>query len=62
MLWTGEVIPCCYDFDGRMVLGNIYKESIESIWHGELSCRLRDAHARRDFSDWPICRSCDKRF
>ncbi len=62
VLWTGEVIPCCYDFDGRMVLGNIYEQSIESIWHGEPSRRLREAHARRDFSDWPICRTCDKRF
>ncbi len=62
VLWNGDVVPCCYDFDGKMVLGNLYEENIERIWHGERYTELRRAHVSRDFSDWPICRICDKRF
>ena len=62
VLWNGDVVPCCYDFDGRMVLGNLFNETIEAVWHGERYRKLRDAHRADDFTDWPICKVCDKRF
>ena len=62
VLWTGEVVPCCYDFNGTMVLGDLRRESIEQIWHGERYQAIRRAHATGDFSGFPLCRGCDRRF
>ncbi len=62
VLWNGDVVPCCYDFNGDMVLGNLYRESIEEIWNGQLYNQMRSADACGDYSDYPICHKCDKRF
>jgi radical SAM protein with 4Fe4S-binding SPASM domain len=62
ILWNGDVVPCCYDFDGRMVLGNLRQQSIAEIWNGAAYGKLRRADEALDFSAYPICQVCDKRF
>ncbi len=62
ILWTGEVVPCCYDFDGKMVLGDLRKQTIGEIWRGERYRAIRAAHITGDFREWPVCVTCDKRF
>jgi len=61
VLWNGDIVPCCYDFNGEMVLGNLYKNSIREIWRGEPYEKMRKANDRGDFSDYPICLMCDRR-
>ena len=34
ILWSGEVVPCCRDAQGEMVMGNIFQEDISRIWNG----------------------------
>ena len=62
VLWNGDVVPCCYDFNGDMVLGNLYDDSIEQIWNSNGYKHLRSADACGDYSDYPICEKCDKRY
>jgi radical SAM protein with 4Fe4S-binding SPASM domain len=62
VLWNGDVVPCCYDFNGEMVLGNLYQQSIEEIWNGKLYNHLRSTDACGHYGDYPICEKCDKRF
>ena len=62
ILWTGEVVPCCYDFDGKMILGDLREQTIEEIWEGERYQAIREAHVTGDFREWPVCVTCDKRF
>jgi MoaA/NifB/PqqE/SkfB family radical SAM enzyme len=62
VLWTGEVVPCCYDFNGTMVLGDLRRQTIRDIWHGERFRSIRRAHATSDFAGFPLCRACDRRF
>ena len=31
ILANGDVVPCCLDGDGVMVLGNVYENSLKSI-------------------------------
>ena len=61
VLWDGRVAACCYDFDGKMILGDLRRQSMAEIWHGEPFQRLRRAHADDDFSEWPMCQDCDRR-
>lgn len=42
---NGEVLPCCSDFAGALVLGDLNEQSLEEVWNGEPLQRLRAAHA-----------------
>ncbi|HYH18451.1 MAG TPA: radical SAM/SPASM domain-containing protein [Azospirillum sp.] len=56
--WDGDVVPCCYDYDKRYVLGNVARQSLKEIWNGGPMRRLR-----REFLDNrvtnPLCRNCE---
>jgi hypothetical protein len=62
VLWTGQVVPCCYDFNGTMLLGDLRRQTIEQVWLGGAYQEFRRAHDQGDFSKLPICETCDKRF
>jgi len=64
-LWTamfflanGDAVPCCLDYDGEVVLGNIREQSAEQIWRGTEYNALRKLHMEGKWSDVPICRDC----
>jgi hypothetical protein len=61
VLWTGQVLPCCYDFNGTMVLGDLRRDTIEAVWNGEPFRRIRDAHRHGNLSAYPMCQACDRR-
>jgi len=33
ILADGSVVPCCYDFDASMAVGNAFQESFTSLWN-----------------------------
>jgi radical SAM protein with 4Fe4S-binding SPASM domain len=54
--WNGDVVPCCRDIDGEIVLGNIMEQSIDEIWRGD---RIKDL--RKSFTEGnipPMCSRC----
>jgi hypothetical protein len=61
VLWDGRVTACCYDFNGAMILGDLKRQTIAEIWQGERYRRLRRAQETEDFSQFPLCRDCDRR-
>jgi radical SAM protein with 4Fe4S-binding SPASM domain len=60
ILWDGRVVPCCYDFDGRIILGDLNRQSIAEIWRGENYIKFREAHKTLQLDPYPICKVCDK--
>lgn len=58
ILWNGDVSICCMDFDGRYILGNVKKQSIEDIWTGEKFMLVRQNHLRGDLSSLALCQNC----
>jgi MoaA/NifB/PqqE/SkfB family radical SAM enzyme len=41
--WNGDVTTCCTDYEGRTKVANVFAQSIESVWTGEiLKQRKRD--------------------
>ena len=34
--WNGDVVSCCTDYEGRTKIANVFRDSIESVWTGEL--------------------------
>ena len=60
ILWNGDVVPCCYDFNGEMLLGNVLKEGVEGVWRGRAYEEFREVHRRGEFEKLPICLMCDQ--
>jgi len=58
--WDGTVIPCCYDYNNQIVLGNAFDDSIPDILRGERYQDLRDAHSKGEFFRFPYCDQCDQ--
>lgn len=57
--WDGSVVPCCYDYDRKMVLGNVAEQTLTEIWNGEPMRALR-AEFRSNAVENPLCRQCPK--
>lgn len=58
--WNGEVIPCCYDYNNAIVLGNAFEQPVLEILNGEKYRLLRLAHREKHFSLFPYCNQCDQ--
>src|SRR3989344_921553 len=41
ILWNGDVVACCMNYDGKYILGNVKKESLKDIWNNEKTKLLR---------------------
>lgn len=60
ILTNGDVVPCCYDFNGILVMGNAFEENIADIWNGERFLDFRAAHKAHEFEGYGLCAGCDK--
>jgi len=61
ILWDGTIVPCCRDFDGKYILGNINKEKLEDIWNkNKPMMHLRKTLADGRYKQIPICRNCSE--
>jgi MoaA/NifB/PqqE/SkfB family radical SAM enzyme len=58
--WNGEVIPCCYDYNNAIVLGNAFETPVLDVLNGEKYRMLRHAHRAREFGMFPYCDQCDQ--
>jgi len=58
VLWNGDVVPCCMDYDGKAVVGNIQEETIMSIWGGAKMNELRKLHAEGRRGEVELCKFC----
>jgi radical SAM protein with 4Fe4S-binding SPASM domain len=57
ILWDGRVVPCCLDFDGKLILGDVNKQTLTEIW--QQTGWLRRKHKNLIF-DYPPCRYCNQ--
>jgi radical SAM protein with 4Fe4S-binding SPASM domain len=54
--WNGDVTTCCTDFEGRTKVANVFTQSVESVWTGEvLKRRKKDMLEGRLLS---VCAKC----
>jgi hypothetical protein len=53
------MVPCCFDYDGRMLMGDTHKQSIEEILKGPKYVQLRERHEAGDLEGLP-CEVCDQ--
>lgn len=58
--WDGLVVPCCFDYDSKIVLGDLKNHSLSEVLHSESYNALRRAHQEGDFSKFAFCNLCDQ--
>lgn len=58
--WNGEVIPCCYDYNNEIVLGNAFERPVLDILNDAKYRLLRLAHREKKFNLFPFCNACDQ--
>jgi len=54
VLSDGRCVPCCNDYEGRIVLGDAGVQPLSEIWNGPVLQRLRREHV----PDNELCRYC----
>lgn len=59
VLSNGDVVPCCRDFEGREVFGNIKNQTLLEIWNGKKYKEFRKKHLEYKFKELKICKDCD---
>lgn len=55
LTWDGKVLPCCFDFDGKMKVGDIREKSLEEIWISEEFLELRKKVIANQVG---LCKNC----
>lgn len=59
ILSNGDVVPCCHDYSGSVVFGNIGESSYNEIMHGEKRLEFLHRMTMRQFDQLPdLCRDC----
>jgi len=58
ILWNGDVVLCCYDYDGYNVIGNLEHASLIDIWSGAAIERLRKIFIDRETARLKLCSRC----
>jgi len=58
--WDGKVVPCCFDYDSKMILGDFNIQSLEEIMRNNEYNKIREAHKNADFSKYLTCDICDQ--
>ncbi len=58
--WKGIVVPCCYDYNEEIPLGNVAMQTVEEVLKGPAYEKLRESHETGKFEMVPYCDQCDQ--
>jgi MoaA/NifB/PqqE/SkfB family radical SAM enzyme len=58
--WKGIVVPCCFDYNEEIPLGNVALQTVEEVVRGTAYEKLRESHNSGKFDMVPYCNDCDQ--
>jgi len=58
ILVDGRAVPCCMDYNGDMILGDLKHQSIGEIWYGDRYKAFRTRHYNGEKENINLCRGC----
>jgi radical SAM protein with 4Fe4S-binding SPASM domain len=62
ILWDGRVVPCCYDYDGKCIIGDLNRETLKQVWNNDRMLKLRKQNRLNDFTGNDLCGPCNERY
>ncbi|MBP3597569.1 MAG: radical SAM protein [Clostridia bacterium] len=57
ILVNGDVVPCCIDSEGEIILGNIYIQDIQTILNSARAKKILESFQKRIISE-DLCKRC----
>ena len=57
--WDGRVVPCCYDYDAKMDMGDLKTSSLAEIWNSPRYVEFRRAELEGR-NDTALCATCSE--
>lgn len=63
ILANGDIVPCCLDANGEILLGNIFKQSLKEVLESTRAKTIREGFERKFLTE-DLCKKCGfiKRF
>jgi len=58
--WDLYVIPCCFDFNAEIKLGNLHTQNLEEIFYGERYLNFIHSHLENRLEDYLVCQTCER--
>jgi len=58
VLWNGDIVPCCSDLNGRLVIGNLNKNSLLDVYKGEKRLWILNKMKKKRRGEIGLCRNC----
>lgn len=59
LLWDGRAHLCCMDPEGKVILGDINKQSLLEIFNSETAVYYREMHNQGRWDELPLCKDCN---
>jgi radical SAM protein with 4Fe4S-binding SPASM domain len=60
--WNGDVVMCCMDCEGEVVVGNCKENTVDEIMNGKKMQALRKMNLNLELKKLPLCRGCYNSF
>jgi radical SAM protein with 4Fe4S-binding SPASM domain len=57
VLSNGEVTFCCFDYEGKLSVGNIDSHNLKELWNNPTARKYREAFLNNELVD-PYCQQC----
>jgi MoaA/NifB/PqqE/SkfB family radical SAM enzyme len=57
ILYNGDVVLCCVDWERTTILGNLWEQSLEEIWNSPLFLKIRRRYLEGDLKGL-LCQKC----
>ena len=58
VLFNGDVIVCCHDWNRTTVVGNLKTSSLKEVWNSERLNKIRGLIVRKKYAQINSCREC----
>lgn len=59
ILHDGRVVPCCLDYNGKQIVGDVNVASVADIWNGTTYRQMRETFKRLNYAKYPACLKCE---
>jgi len=59
ILFNGDMVLCCTDYERKVVLGNVGETSIEEVWNSPKARGIRRLFWEGRLDEIPLCRDCE---
>lgn len=61
LLWNGDALPCCVDYNGEMVICNVLSENLNltDMFYSEKFESFRRKREKLDYKELPLCERCN---